>query len=140
MILLFALVAIAASCAGTGDDSLAADEAASQNASGSDKVTICHIPPGNPANAHTITVGAPAVRAHLAHGDHLGACAGDVPPGSDGGSPNPNPNPNPGPGTDGGSSPPGQCSASGAACGTGLPACCSGLTCNGTSCVTAQLN
>ncbi len=38
------------------------------------KVTICHIPPGNPANAHTITVGAPAVRAHLAHGDHLGAC------------------------------------------------------------------
>jgi hypothetical protein len=41
---------------------------------GVDKVTICHIPPGNPANAHTITVGAPAVPAHLAHGDHLGAC------------------------------------------------------------------
>jgi len=34
-----------------------------------DKVTICHIPPGNPANAHTITVGGPAVYAHLAHGD-----------------------------------------------------------------------
>jgi hypothetical protein len=43
------------------------------------KVTICHIPPGNPANAHSITVGSPAVRAHLAHGDYLGACA-DVPP------------------------------------------------------------
>ena len=42
---------------------------------GAGKVTICHIPPGNPGNAHTITVGAPAVSAHLAHGDTLGACA-----------------------------------------------------------------
>jgi hypothetical protein len=42
---------------------------------GADKVTICHVPPGNPANAHTITVGAPAVPAHLAHGDTLGPCA-----------------------------------------------------------------
>jgi hypothetical protein len=41
------------------------------------KVTICHIPPGNPGNAHTITVGASAVDAHLAHGDHLGPCTGD---------------------------------------------------------------
>ncbi|HEX2568997.1 MAG TPA: hypothetical protein VH877_05505 [Polyangia bacterium] len=40
------------------------------------KVTICHIPPGNPANAHTITVGAPAVKAHLAHGDTIGPCGG----------------------------------------------------------------
>jgi hypothetical protein len=38
------------------------------------KLTICHIPPGNPGNAHTITVGLPAVKAHLAHGDKLGAC------------------------------------------------------------------
>ncbi len=38
------------------------------------KVTICHIPPGNPGNAHTITVGAPAMRAHLAHGDLEGSC------------------------------------------------------------------
>ena len=38
------------------------------------QVTICHIPSGNPANAHTITVGASAVPAHLAHGDTLGAC------------------------------------------------------------------
>jgi len=37
-------------------------------------VTICHVPPGNPARAHTITVAEPAVRAHLAHGDHLGEC------------------------------------------------------------------
>ena len=38
------------------------------------KVCLCHIPPGNPGNAQTICVGAPAVRAHLAHGDTLGAC------------------------------------------------------------------
>jgi hypothetical protein len=38
------------------------------------KTTICHIPPGNPANAHTLCVGNPAVPAHLDHGDYLGAC------------------------------------------------------------------
>jgi hypothetical protein len=37
-------------------------------------VTLCHIPPGNPSNAHTITVGAAAADAHLAHGDYLGPC------------------------------------------------------------------
>jgi hypothetical protein len=40
------------------------------------KVTICHIPPGNPGNAHTITVGEPAVAAHVAHGDTIGPCSG----------------------------------------------------------------
>ena len=45
---------------------------------GKEKVTICHIPPGNPENAHTITVGAPAVRAHVAnHGDTIGPCVKD---------------------------------------------------------------
>jgi len=39
------------------------------------KVEICHIPPGNPENAHTIRVGVPAMVAHLAHGDSIGACA-----------------------------------------------------------------
>jgi len=39
-----------------------------------DKVTLCHIPKGNPSNAHTITVGAPAYRAHMAHGDLEGPC------------------------------------------------------------------
>ena len=34
------------------------------------KVTICHFPPGNPANVHQITVGASAVPAHVTnHGD-----------------------------------------------------------------------
>ncbi|MBW8887769.1 MAG: hypothetical protein JF616_08430 [Fibrobacteres bacterium] len=51
----------------------------SDHGGGVGKTTICHIPPGNPANAHTITVGNPAVKAHLAHGDKLGACK-DMPP------------------------------------------------------------
>lgn len=38
------------------------------------KVTICHIPPGNPAAKHTITVSESALDAHLGHGDTLGAC------------------------------------------------------------------
>lgn len=42
-----------------------------------DQVTICHVPPGNPDNAHTIVVGAAAVNAHLAHGDFEGECDGD---------------------------------------------------------------
>jgi len=41
----------------------------------SNTTTICHIPPGNPGNAHLITIGKPAVRAHEAHGDEPGACA-----------------------------------------------------------------
>jgi hypothetical protein len=39
---------------------------------GEEKVTICHYPPGNPANVQVITVGASAVPAHVAnHGDGL---------------------------------------------------------------------
>ena len=41
---------------------------------GAAKVDVCHIPPGNPDNAHTITISENAVSAHLDHGDHLGAC------------------------------------------------------------------
>lgn len=37
----------------------------------SNKVTICH---NEAHNAHTIEVDDHAVKAHLAHGDHLGAC------------------------------------------------------------------
>jgi hypothetical protein len=67
--------------------------------------TLCHLPPGNPANAHTITVGAPAVRAHLAHGDTIGACGG-------GG---------------GGGGGPGECLPAGATCSNSE--CCVGLFC-----------
>lgn len=43
--------------------------------SNSNKVAVCHLPPGNPANMHTICIGSPAVAAHLAHGCQLGPCA-----------------------------------------------------------------
>jgi hypothetical protein len=54
------------------------------------KTTICHIPPGNPANAHTICVGNAAVPAHVNnHGDFIGTCVctddGGVTPPDDGG-------------------------------------------------------
>ena len=49
---------------------------------GGAKVCLCHVPPGDPADEHTICVGPPAVRAHLGHGDFLGAgpvvCGGDA--------------------------------------------------------------
>ena len=38
------------------------------------KVTICHVPPGNPGNTQTLDVAVSAVNAHLAHGDWIGAC------------------------------------------------------------------
>ena len=41
---------------------------------GKKKVYMCHIPPGNPANAHTICINKNAISAHLAHGDYLGPC------------------------------------------------------------------
>jgi hypothetical protein len=47
-------------------------------AQGNDKVTICHVPPGNPANAHTITISPNAVHAHIPgnnqHSDFYGPC------------------------------------------------------------------
>ncbi len=39
-----------------------------------DKVLICHTPPGNPANAHTLCIAPSAVPAHFAHGCELGDC------------------------------------------------------------------
>ncbi|HEY8210783.1 MAG TPA: hypothetical protein VIG99_25040 [Myxococcaceae bacterium] len=80
-------------------DPLPGDDAGS----GGDQVTICHRPPGNPGNAHTITVGVGAVAAHLKHGDTLGAC----PSGEGGG---------------------GKCGAMGAKCRVSST-CCAGLTC-----------
>ena len=38
------------------------------------KIAICHFPPGKPNNGQTVIVGIPAAKAHLAHGDTLGAC------------------------------------------------------------------
>ncbi|MGI0003231.1 MAG: hypothetical protein ACRD91_03295, partial [Nitrosopumilaceae archaeon] len=43
----------------------------------SGKVTICHVPPGNPSKAHTITIDRAALERHLAHGDFVGECDDD---------------------------------------------------------------
>jgi len=40
----------------------------------SKKATICHIPPGNPGNPQTLSVGQSSVQAHLDHGDSMGSC------------------------------------------------------------------
>jgi hypothetical protein len=39
-----------------------------------EKVSVCHVPPGNPANEHMISISDRALDAHLAHGDYLGVC------------------------------------------------------------------
>ncbi len=44
------------------------------NGEDGDQVVICHIPPGHPETASTITVNPSALVAHLNHGDSLGAC------------------------------------------------------------------
>jgi hypothetical protein len=49
---------------------------------GEDQVTICHFPPGDPANVQVITIGSSAVPAHIEnHGDVIfdGACGTHVP-------------------------------------------------------------
>lgn len=50
-----------------GSSSVSASTAGAQ-------VDLCHIPPGNPANAHEISVGHPAYAAHMAHGDSSAPC------------------------------------------------------------------
>ena len=45
----------------------------SAQAGGANKVDVCHVPPGNPENWHTITISEKALPAHLAHGDLVGA-------------------------------------------------------------------
>lgn len=46
--------------------------------SGTEKVTICHFPPGNRDNAHTIVISISAWPAHeQLHGDTMGECGGD---------------------------------------------------------------
>ncbi len=39
------------------------------------KVQICHVPPGNPQNFHSIRVSSNSVLAHLSHGDYFGSCS-----------------------------------------------------------------
>jgi hypothetical protein len=101
---------------------------------GQGQITICHVPPGNPANAHTLVVGGPAWNGHRHHrGDYLGACQGQD--GPDGGPDTPPPPPPPDGGTDTPPPPPPPppppdptCAPEGAACG-GEVVCCDGLQC-----------
>ncbi len=77
----FTVVALGAAVAlgalgGTGGGGAEAGGAAPAKQQYGNKVTICHRPPGNPRNAHTIRVGEPAARAHLRNhpGDTPGPC------------------------------------------------------------------
>jgi hypothetical protein len=56
--------------------------AGSEHRGGTGNITICHLPPGDPANAQTLAVGSASLPAHAAHGDTLGECPGAC--GSDG--------------------------------------------------------
>ena len=38
------------------------------------KISICHLPPGNPNNTQDLEVASSALDAHLSHGDWLGTC------------------------------------------------------------------
>ncbi|OGX09224.1 MAG: hypothetical protein A2Y05_02310 [Omnitrophica WOR_2 bacterium GWA2_53_43] len=38
------------------------------------KVSICHLPPGNPENTQDLEIAPAALDAHLSHGDWLGSC------------------------------------------------------------------
>jgi hypothetical protein len=46
-----------------------------------DRVTVCHLPPGNPEGRHSLVISKNALAAHLAHGDVLGACEAQTPKG-----------------------------------------------------------
>ncbi|MDD5026770.1 MAG: thrombospondin type 3 repeat-containing protein [Candidatus Peribacteraceae bacterium] len=42
-----------------------------------EQIVVCHYPPGNRKNVHTLTIDASAWTAHKGHGDRLGACEED---------------------------------------------------------------
>jgi hypothetical protein len=67
------LIVWLAACGGLDDDSLE-QAASSAKTCKPPKIAVCHVPPGNPANAHTICIGRAALKAHLGHGDPLGGC------------------------------------------------------------------
>mgnify|MGYP003571917197 CR=1 FL=1 len=68
------------------DDDNSANDDDNGTGNNDSQVTICHIPPGNPSAAHTITISINALPAHLGHGDTEGAC----PDGDDGNNDDPN--------------------------------------------------
>jgi hypothetical protein len=80
------LVALAFLAAGAAVGCATDDTSATNDATGvieraAPKMKICHIPPGDPGSAHTISVPRAAAAAHLAHGDSSGPCV--CPPGEE---------------------------------------------------------
>lgn len=53
---------------------------------GQEKVQVCHVA-GNSGKSHTLVIAAPALNAHLGHGDTVGSCEGDNGNGGGGTSP-----------------------------------------------------
>lgn len=69
-----------------------ADQVRACDPANTKKTTVCHVPPGNPANAHTLCIGNAGVSAHLRnHADYLGPCKREnpcpPPPSADAGGP-----------------------------------------------------
>jgi len=49
------------------------------NGNGNNNIAVCHVPPGNPENQHTLYISQSAVTTHLTqHTDYLGMCADDT--------------------------------------------------------------
>ena len=70
----FTVVADASGCL-SSEDSVIINVLDVRSGQNLNKVLVCHIPPGDPDNAHTISISPNAVPAHLTlHGDHLGPC------------------------------------------------------------------
>ena len=70
VVLVLAIAALAGAAPGKGkpaDPGKAAAAKAAHKQYGKTKVTLCH-------KGKTITVGAPAAKAHMRHGDHTGTC------------------------------------------------------------------
>lgn len=94
------------------------------------KITICHVPPGNPANAHSITVSVNGWNGHQHHqGDYAGPCHGTeggpdagTPPGEGGGG-----TPDAGTSTPDAGVP--ACVPVGGGCAMDGQTCCDGLVC-----------
>jgi Putative Ig domain len=60
---------------GNGNDNGSGNGNGNGNDNGVEQVVICHVPPGNPGNEHTIIVGETAVDAHVDnHDDTVGPC------------------------------------------------------------------
>jgi hypothetical protein len=70
---------------GNGNNSESQSSSQASGQGGEDKVTICHVPSGNPDNPQTITMDASAVDAHFAEhpDDSLGPCADEPSPPDD---------------------------------------------------------